>query len=182
MLTLLLLLLTLAQPSHSLLYQVTINVNNTLYTYDYNFSILYQNTTNIVFNLTITGNNFYQLKTYTVNTTNPYPLPINYNAFNTSKISFIKNTIINGKSAEIYSGYFDALGKYTIPVTIYFINGTLYSLNGTKNNINVVITQEQQPITTIPPISQDLETYFPLILFGIILVVGVIILIKVGKI
>jgi len=90
--------------------------------------------------------------------------------------------MINGKSAEIYRGNFDALGKYTIPVTIYFLNGTLYSLNGTRNNTNVIITQEQQPVIVTSPISQDLETYFPLILFGIILVVGVVILIKVGKI
>jgi hypothetical protein len=181
MLTLLLLLLTLAQPSHSLLYQVTINVNNTLYTFNYNFTILSQNSTNIIFNLTITGNNFYQSKTYEVNATNPYPLPINYNVFNTSNISFVKNIIINGKSAKLYSGDFNALGKYSVPVTIYFINGTLYSLNGTKNDISIVITEEQQTITT-PPVSQALETYFPLILFGIILVIGIIILIKVGKI
>ncbi len=170
-------------PHSSLVYSVQVNVNNTIYSYTYNFTIICIKNDMIEFNLTISGNNYYSVMTYNVSENNPYPLPINYVAFNTTNLVFVKNITLNGNLTEEFSGVFHALDKYEIPITAYFHDGILQQMNGTYNGISVYVNREYvTPPTTVTPSNNSLGNYLTLIIFIIVLIIAIVVLIKIGKI
>ncbi|ARM74987.1 hypothetical protein [Acidianus manzaensis] len=181
---LLLVFIGMVSPHTFYLYNVQVDVNNTIYTYTYNFSILDVSNNYVDFNLTISSQNFIQTNSYNVSCAHPYPLPFNYNAFNTTNLAFVKNVSINGISMEEYSGIFNALGKYKIPVNAYFDNGMLYTLNGTYNGISVYVKSQNItiPSTTTSSSSSSISNYIIPIIFGVVFVIAIVLLLKLGKI
>lgn len=169
-------------PHSSLIYAVQVNVNNTIYSFTYNFTVICIKNNTIEFNLTIVGNNYYNVMEYNVNEDNPYPLPINCMAFNTTNLEFIRNTTLNGNLTKEFSGIFDALGKYKVPVTVYFHDGILQQLNGTYNGVSVYVSREYPTIISTTPSSESLSNYLTLIIFIVVLIIAIFVLIKIGKI
>ncbi|MCY0873844.1 MAG: hypothetical protein OWQ50_02330 [Acidianus infernus] len=169
-------------PHSSLIYSVQVNVNNTIYSFTYIFTIICIKNNTIEFNLTIVGNNYYNVMEYTVDEDNPYPLPINCMAFNTTNLEFIRNTTLNGNLTKEFSGIFDALGKYKVPVTVYFHDGILQQLNGTYNGVSVYVSREYPTIVSTTPSSESLSNYLTLIIFIVVLIIAIFVLIKIGKI
>ncbi|MUM65303.1 hypothetical protein D1867_08640 [Acidianus infernus] len=169
-------------PHSSLIYAVQVNVNNTIYSFTYNFTVICIKNNTIEFNLTIVGNNYYNVMEYNVNEDNPYPLPINCMAFNTTNLEFIRNATLNGNLTKEFSGIFDALGKYKVPVTVYFHDGILQQLNGTYNGVSVYVSREYPTIISTTPSSESLSNYLTLIIFIVVLIIAIFVLIKIGKI
>lgn len=186
---LLLFLLALGYTQHSYVYTVQIKVNDTIYTYIYNFTIISQNSSTIKFILNITNYNTqkFVLNNYSVNLSNPNPLPINYHVFNTSNLTYVRNVTLNGIQLEEYEGIFKVLGKYEVPVDVYFYNGTLYMLNGTANGVSImIIGQNIVPSTTASSTSTSISSassgYIILLVFLIMIIIAIIIFLKIGKI
>ncbi|MFP3162292.1 MAG: hypothetical protein RXQ75_00365 [Acidianus hospitalis] len=169
-------------PHSSLIYAVQVNVNNTIYCITYNFTVICVKNDTIEFNLTITGNNYYNVMQYNVNEDDPYPLPINCVAFNTTNLKFIGNTTLGGNLTKEFSGIFNALGKYRVPVTVYFHDGILQQLNGTYNGVSVHVSREYPTIISTTPSSESLSNYVTLIIFIVVLIIAIFVLIKIGKI
>jgi hypothetical protein len=169
-------------PHSSLIYVVQVNVNNTIYSFTYNFTVICIKNNTIEFNLTITGNDYYSVSEYIVNEDNPYPLPINCVAFNTTDLEFVRNTTLSGNLTKEFSGIFNALGKYKVPVTVYFHDGILQQLNGTYNGVSVYVSREYPIIITTAPSSESLSNYVTLIIFIVVLIMAIFVLIKIGKI
>ncbi len=179
MLLSLLLILALAQPYHNVSYSVTVSVNNTVYQFTYNFTILQENSSYVTFNMTVASLGLSKTTTYVVGVNDPYPLPENFQAFNTSNLSFIGDVSLNGIQMQEYKGVFNALGKYNIPVVAYFNNGTLYSLNGSYDGVKVEVTQIQTTSTTP---ATSVASYLPLILFVVAIAIAIVVLLRIGKI
>lgn len=169
-------------PHSSLIYAVQVDVNNTIYSFTYNFTVICVKNNTIEFNLTIIGNNYYNVMQYNVNEDDPYPLPINCVAFNTTNLEFIGNTTLNGNLTKEFSGIFNALGKYRVPVTVYFHDGILQQLNGTYNGVSVYVSREYPTIISTTPSSESLSNYVTLIIFIVVLIIAIFVLIKIGKI
>ncbi|AWR96505.1 hypothetical protein DFR86_02360 [Acidianus sulfidivorans JP7] len=180
---LLLVFIGMVSPHTFYLYNVQLNINDTIYTYTYNFSIINVYNNYVDFNLTITGENYYYSSNYNVSINDPYPLPINYEVFNTTDLVFVKNVTISNTEMKEYSGIFNALGKYKIPVTAYFDNGSLYTLNGTYNGVSVYINAQNITLpTTTSQESSTLSNYVIPIIFAVVFIIAIVLLIKIGKI
>jgi hypothetical protein len=175
----LLFLLVLAQPYHNVSYSVTVTVNNTVYQFTYTFTVLQENSSTVTFNMTVSSLGFKTTEKYVVGINDPYPLPEDFRAFNTSDLTFVGNATLNGVQMQEYKGIFNALGKYNIPVTAYFNDGVLYSLNGSSDG---VIVEVMQTPTTSTSTSTSTFSYLPLIVFVVAIAIAVVILLKIGKI
>ncbi|NON63231.1 hypothetical protein [Acidianus sp. RZ1] len=166
-----------------LVYNVQVIDNGTIYTYTYNFTVISKGNSWIDFNLTISSIVTYQTLQYNVSSSDPYPLPVNFNAFNISNLHYIGNITENGKMFVKYYGIFSIWGKYKVPVTaIFYTNGTLYSVSGKSNGLSITISPEDQVIHTSSAVpSTSIGYNVIIIIFVIALLLGIILLLKMGK-
>lgn len=162
-------------------YQVVFIHNNEVDTYNYTFVINSIQNSFVNFTLIITDENNGSIilnNTYIYPEDNLRVLPVNGVVFNGENFTFIGFSEFKGENASVYKGYF-IINDIKIPSTAYFINGTLHYLNGSINGYSVTVSLDSmyKMVST--------ASYSSYLVLGIIvamLVIGVIALIKIGKI
>ena len=166
-------------PGSWFFYALTVQHGSAVQIYYYNFTVVSVSQEGIVFNLTITyPNGTSQALSYSVPLERPYPFPYNGTAF------YLTNMTYEGSKGDVsvYHGTF-RLDGYSVPVTAYYSNGLLSNYSGTLDNVRVVAVLES---SYVPPTSGGLVTdlgawLIVIVLLGAI-VIGVIVLAKIGKI
>lgn len=166
-------------PGSWFFYALTVQQGSAVQIYYYNFTVVSVNQERLVFNLTITyPNGTSQTSSYSAPLSKPYPFPFNGTAFYLTNMTYegIKDNV------SIYHGTF-RLDGYSVPVTAYYFNGLLSNYSGTLGNVRVVAVLES---SYVPPTSGGLVTdlgawLIVIILLGAI-VIGVIVLARIGKI
>ncbi|MBB5253496.1 hypothetical protein [Sulfurisphaera ohwakuensis] len=164
-----------------LIYQVEIIHENQISLYNYTFIINSLNNNFVNFTLIITNLNNGSVilnNTYVYPILNLKVLPINGVVFNGENFTFSGYTEYHNQNATVYKGYF-IINTTKIPSTAYFVNNILYFLNGSGDGYSVSIS-----LSSEYTLSQSVN-YGGYIILGIIvafIVIGVVILIKIGKI
>lgn len=164
-----------------LIYQVVITHQNEVEIYNYTFIINSVQNNFVNFTLIITNENN---GTVILNQTYVYPvdnlklLPVNGNVFNGINFTFSGYSKFNNQNASVYTGYF-VFNNLRVPSTAYFVNNTLVYLNGSTNgySISVSLNSKYNLISS--------SSYGGYIILGVIIAfiaIGVILLIKIGKI
>lgn len=175
-------LTTLAQleSNEVYVYQLTISHDSQLEIYNYTFIINFVSNGIVNFTEIITNENngSSTSATYVFPLSKIKYLPYNGTVFDGYNLTFVGYTVFNGKNATEYKGYF-LLNNLSIPVTAYYINSMLNYLNGSLNGYTVTLSLVNQ--YAISPL-QNYTGYIVLAIVIIFIVVGVVLLVKIGKI
>lgn len=175
-------LVTVAQlePREVYVYQLTISHGSQLEVYNYTFII--NSVSNGVVNFTeiITdeNNGSSTSATYVFPLSEVKYLPYNGTVFNGYNLTFVGYTEFDGKNATEYKGYF-LVNNLSVPITAYYVNSMLNYLNGSLNGYTVTLSLVNQ-YSISPP--QNYTGYIILVIVVVFIVVGVVLLIKIGKI
>ncbi|BFH72578.1 hypothetical protein SJAV_05220 [Sulfurisphaera javensis] len=164
-----------------LVYQVVVTHGNEVNVYNYTFIINSIKNNFVNFTMIVTNENNGSV---IVNNTYVYPednlkvLPVNGIVFNGENFSFIGYSKYNGQNATMYKGYF-VINSIKIPSTAFFVNNTLYYLNGSYDgySVSVSLTSKYSLIS-----SPGFGDYLIIGIIVAFIVIGVILLIKIGKI
>ena len=166
-------------PGSWFFYVLTVQHGSTVQIYYYNFTVVGVNQGTFVFNVTVTyPNGTSQALSYSVPLNKPYPFPFNGTAFYLTNMTYVESK----GNVSVYRGTFK-LNGVSVPVTAYYSNGLLSNYSGTLVNVRVVAVLES---SYVPPTSGGLVTdlgawLIVVILLGAI-VIGVIVLARIGKI
>jgi len=180
--TLFLLLLILASAfplsaKEVLVYQVTLTHQNEVTIYNYTFII--NSIQNNFVNFTVIITELEPNTSVLLNNTYVYPLndlkilPVDGNVFNGQNFTFVGLTQYEGQNYFI-------INNLKIPSKAYFINGTLVYLNGSIQgySLSVSLNQEYSLVSS----SNSYSAYIIIGVFVAMIVIGVVALIKIGKI
>jgi hypothetical protein len=165
-------------PGSWFFYTLTIQEGSQVQIYYYNFTVINATSSNIAFRLSFSGSGTSQTTiTETVPVSNPGPFPLNGSAFGVTNVTYV------GKVGNytVYKGVFRYNGL-SIPVTMYYNNqGILSNYSGLSNGVKVV-AQLQASYT--PPTQPGPEPGGLLIVIVVLvaLAIGVVTLVKIGKI
>ena len=166
-----------------LVYQVTLIHQNEPTIYNYTFII--NSIQNNFVNFTVIITELEPNTSVLLNSTYVYPLndlkvlPVNGNVFNGQNFTFVGFTQYKGQNASVYKGYF-VINNLKIPSTAYFINGTLVYLNGSIQGYTLSVSLYQK--YSLVPSSSSNAAYIIIGIIVAMIVIGVIALIKIGKI
>ena len=168
-------------PNEVLVYQVVLTHQSEVTVFNYTFVINSIQNNFVNFTVIITNENNGSVL---LNNTYVYPLndlkilPVNGVVFNGQNFTFTGFAKYNGQNASVYKGFF-VINNLKIPSTAYFINGTLVYLNGSTQgySLSVSLNQKYSLVSS--------SSYSAYIIIGIVIammVLGVVALIKIGKI
>ncbi|BCU69297.1 hypothetical protein [Stygiolobus caldivivus] len=171
-------------PGDVFIYELSVSHQDELFTYNYTFIINSVNRGTINFTMIVINlnNDTSASETYVFPTTDLKYLPYNGSLFNTENLTFYGYELFKGQNSSVYTGYF-LFNGVKIPIKAYYVNGTLDYLNGSYNGYYVQLTlvahynqNEQTQVST------TLTNYIVLAIVIIFIVVGVVLLVKIGKI
>jgi len=168
-------------PNEVLVYQVELFHQNevaALFNYTFVINSIQDNFVN--FTVIITneeGNNGSVFNTYVSPLNELKILPVNGTVFNGQNFTFTGFVKYKGQNASVYKGFF-LINGLQIPSTAYFVNDTLVYLNGSTQGYYLSVSLNQK-------YSLVSSSYSAYIIIGIVIammVLGVVALIKIGKI
>ncbi|MGC9105270.1 MAG: hypothetical protein ACP5HQ_02445 [Thermoprotei archaeon] len=165
-------------PGSWFFYTLTIQEGSQVQIYYYNFTVVNVTSASLAFRLSLSGPGTTQTTiTETVPVSNPGLFPLNGSAFGVTNVTYVAKV----GNYSVYEGVFRYNGL-TIPVTMYYNQqGILYNYSGSSNGVKV-IAQLQASYT--PPTQPGPEPggLFIVIVVLIALAIGVVTLVKIGKI
>ncbi|QGR20122.1 hypothetical protein [Stygiolobus azoricus] len=169
-----------------LVYEVTITHGNQIYTYNYTFIINSINKDIVNFTVIIASfNNGTSItKNYIFPLSKLECLPYNGSMFNTMNLTFVGYEEFNGKNASVYSGYYH-FSNLEIPIKAYYVNGILNYANGNYDNYSLqvsLINEYNNLQETFTQGSLTESNYIILAIVVVFIIIGVLLLIKIGKI
>lgn len=169
-----------------LVYEVTITHGNQIYTYNYTFVVnsIKKGIVNFTVIITSFNNGTSTIQNYIFPLSKLECLPYNGSMFNTMNLTFVGYEEFEGKNASVYSGYYQ-FSNLEIPIKAYYVNGILNYANGNYNNYSLqisLISKYNYLQETFIQGSLTESNYIILAIVVVFIVIGVLLLIKIGKI
>jgi hypothetical protein len=169
-----------------LVYEVTITHGNQIYTYNYTFIInsIEKGIVNFTVIITSFNNGTSIIQNYLFPLSKLECLPYNGSMFNTMNLTFVGYEEFKGKNASVYSGYYQ-FSNLEIPIKAYYVNGILNYANGNYDNYSLqisLINEYNHLQETFIQGSLTESNYIILAIVIVFIVIGVLLLIKIGKI
>jgi hypothetical protein len=169
-----------------LVYEVTITHGNQIYTYNYTFIInsIEKGIVNFTVIITSFNNGTSIIQNYLFPLSKLECLPYNGSMFNTMNLTFVGYEEFKGENASVYSGYYQ-FSNLEIPIKAYYVNGILNYANGNYDNYSLqisLINEYNHLQETFIQGSLTESNYIILAIVIVFIVIGVLLLIKIGKI
>ncbi|MEJ2779811.1 hypothetical protein WIW89_02630 [Stygiolobus sp. CP850M] len=169
-----------------LVYEVTITHGNQIYTYNYTFIVnsIEKGIVNFTVIITSFNNGTSIIQNYLFPLSKLECLPYNGSMFNTMNLTFVGYEEFKGKNASVYSGYYQ-FSNLEIPIKAYYVNGILNYANGNYDNYSLqisLINEYNHLQETFIQGSLTESNYIILAIVIVFIVIGVLLLIKIGKI
>jgi hypothetical protein len=169
-----------------LVYEVTITHGNQIYTYNYTFIVnsIEKGIVNFTVIITSFNNGTSIIQNYLFPLSKLECLPYNGSMFNTMNLTFVGYEEFKGKNASVYSGYYQ-FSNLEIPIKAYYVNGILNYANGNYDNYSLqisLINEYNHLQETFIQGSLTESNYIILAIVIVFIVIGVFLLIKIGKI
>jgi len=169
-----------------LVYEVTITHGNQIYTYNYTFIVnsIEKGIVNFTVIITSFNNGTSIIQNYLFPLSKLECLPYNGSMFNTMNLTFVGYEEFKGKNASVHSGYYQ-FSNLEIPIKAYYVNGILNYANGNYDNYSLqisLINEYNHLQETFIQGSLTESNYIILAIVIVFIVIGVLLLIKIGKI
>jgi hypothetical protein len=169
-----------------LVYEVTITHGNQIYTYNYTFIVnsIEKGIVNFTVIITSFNNGTSIIQNYLFPLSKLECLPYNGSMFNTMNLTFVGYEEFKGENASVYSGYYQ-FSNLEIPIKAYYVNGILNYANGNYDNYSLqisLINEYNHLQETFIQGSLTESNYIILAIVIVFIVIGVLLLIKIGKI
>ncbi|MEJ2770808.1 MULTISPECIES: hypothetical protein [unclassified Stygiolobus] len=169
-----------------LVYEVTITHGNQIYTYNYTFIInsIEKGIVNFTVIITSFNNGTSIIQNYLFPLSKLECLPYNGSMFNTMNLTLVGYEEFKGENASVYSGYYQ-FSNLEIPIKAYYVNGILNYANGNYDNYSLqisLINEYNHLQETFIQGSLTESNYIILAIVIVFIVIGVLLLIKIGKI
>jgi hypothetical protein len=169
-----------------LVYEVTITHGNQIYTYNYTFIVnsIEKGIVNFTVIITSFNNGTSIIQNYLFPLSKLECLPYNGSMFNTMNLTLVGYEEFKGKNASVYSGYYQ-FSNLEIPIKAYYVNGILNYANGNYDNYSLqisLINEYNHLQETFIQGSLTESNYIILAIVIVFIVIGVLLLIKIGKI
>ncbi|MEJ2777323.1 hypothetical protein [Stygiolobus sp. RP850M] len=169
-----------------LVYEVTITHGNQIYTYNYTFIVnsIKKGIVNFTVIITSFNNGTSIIQNYLFPLSKLECLPYNGSMFNTMNLTFVGYEEFKGENASVYSGYYQ-FSNLEIPIKAYYANGILNYANGNYDNYSLqisLINEYNHLQETFIQGSLTESNYIILAIVIVFIVIGVLLLIKIGKI
>jgi len=169
-----------------LVYEVTITHGNQIYTYNYTFIVnsIEKGIVNFTVIITSFNNGTSIIQNYLFPLSKLECLPYNGSMFNTMNLTLVGYEEFKGKNASVYSGYYQ-FSNLEIPIKAYYVNGILNYANGNYDNYSLqisLINEYNNLQETFIQGSLTESNYIILAIVIVFIVIGVLLLIKIGKI
>ena len=164
-----------------LVYELTVSHGNELITYNYTFVINSVNNGIVNFTMIVTNldNGTTSSQTYIFPLTDLHYLPYNGTLVDSS-LKFVGYQEYKGENASVYAGYF-LFNGLKIPVEAYYVNGFLKFMNGSYNGYQIEMSLVSQYVKT--SVQYPSNGYIIIVAVVVLfIVIGVVLLIKIGKI
>ncbi|MCY0849342.1 hypothetical protein [Sulfuracidifex metallicus] len=168
-------LMTLGVSPSTYLYTVNIADGQSLTAYSYNYTVTSSTFTSYILTISLPNGTQIYSKSL-IDGSSCFPNFIPFSGHNVS-IRYVGQVEIEGNQYKEFKGTTEIYNQ-TIPISAYFLNGVLFKLNGTYNHMTLNMVNVEPPQSTP---SNTLE-YIPIIVVFAVIIIGIAVMIKLGKI